>query len=380
MGRLRVAYLGHTASLSGGELAVANLIGALVDVDAHVLLAEDGPMVARFEEAGARVDVVPLGEASRTIHRDQVAGLGAARPAIDAVRYAADLSTRLRRLRPDLVHTISLKSALYGGAAGRTARLPVVWSVQDRIAPDYLPAPVVTMVRTASRALPAAIIANSAATAATLPLGRVPVEVVHPAVPLLPAAPPRTSGPHRVGVVGRLSTWKGQDVFLEAFAKAFAGSGAEARLIGAPLFGEEAYEDELRRQIDRLGLADRVELRGHRHDVAAEVAELNTVVHCSTVPEPFGQVVVEAMAVGRPVVAAAAGGPLEIVTDGVDGLLTPPGDAGALAEALLRLAEDPGLAARLAEAGRARAADFVPEVAAAATRRVYDRVLARRRR
>jgi glycosyltransferase involved in cell wall biosynthesis len=379
---MRVVYLGHTASLSGGEIAIANLVGGLHDlgdVDAHVLLAEDGPIVDRFTAAGARVDVVPMGERSRTIHRDEVAGVRALRPAVDATRYAAGLASRLRKLEPDVVHTISLKSALYGGSAARLARRPVVWSIQDRIAPDYLPGSVVKMVRAAARVVPVAIIANSAATAATLPQGRAPISVVHPAIPVLPPGPPKGGGPYRVGVVGRLCRWKGQHVFLEAFAKAFAGSDARARLIGAPLFGEEDYEAELRAQIERLGLRERVELRGHRDDIAAELGELDVVVHCSTVPEPFGQVVVEAMGVGRPVIASAAGGPLEVVTDGVTGLLTPPGDAGALAGAMARLAEDPSLAARLVAAARDVPPRFAPDAAAAATMRVYRRAAARRR-
>jgi glycosyltransferase involved in cell wall biosynthesis len=378
-GAHRVVFLGHTASLSGGEIAIANLLGALDRVDAHVLLAEDGPIVERFRAAGAEVEVVPLGERSRTLHRDEVAGLGAVRPAVDAVRYAAALASRIRRLRPDIVHTISLKSALYGGTAAQLARAPVVWSIQDRIALDYQPASVVKMVRTAARVVPTAIIANSEATKSTLPAGRARIDVVYPAVPVLPQAPPRSSSPYRVGVVGRLSAWKGQHVFLDAFAKAFAGSDAEARLIGAPLFGEEAYEAQLHAQVERLGLRERVDFRGHRDDVAAELAELDVVVHCSTVPEPFGQVVVEAMGVGRPIVAAAAGGPLEVVHDGVDGLLTPPGDAGALAAALTRLAEDPELSRRLVEAARGEAPRFAPEQAAAATQAVYDRVVAGRR-
>jgi glycosyltransferase involved in cell wall biosynthesis len=266
---------------------------------------------------------------------------------------------------------------MYGGTAARLARRPVVWSIQDRIAPDYLPAPVVKMVRGAARALPTAIIANSAATAQTLPRGRVKIDVVHPAVPLLPAAPPRTGRPYRVGVVGRLSPWKGQHVFLDAFAEAFAGSDAEARLIGAALFEEQAYEAELRSKVDRLGLSGRVEFCGHRDDIAAELADLDVVVHCSTIPEPFGQVVVEAMSAGRPVIAAAAGGPLEIVTDGVDGLLTPPGDVGALASALARLEGDRALGERLVAEARTTATRFTPEAAAAGTSSVYDRVLAR---
>ena len=168
-------------------------------------------------------------------------------------------------------------------------------------------------------------------------------------------------------------------MFLDAFAKAFAGTDAQARLIGAPLFGEEAYEADLHAQVERLGLTDRVEFRGHRHDVAAELAALDVVVHSSTVPEPFGQVVVEAMGVGRPIIAAAAGGPLEIVTDGTDGLLTPPGDTDALAAAMTRLADDPELGRRLVAAARAKAPQFAPEAAAAATRAVYDRVLHHRR-
>jgi glycosyltransferase involved in cell wall biosynthesis len=376
--RHRVVFLGHTASLSGGEIAIANLLDALEGIDAHVLLAEDGPIVERFRAAGARVEVLPLGERSRTLHRHEVAGLGAVRPAVDAVRYATGLASRIRKLRPDLVHTISLKSALYGGVAARLARVPVVWSIQDRIALDYQPASVVKMVRTAARVVPTAIIANSEATAATLPRGRARIDVVHPAVPVLPQAPARHASPHRVGVVGRLSAWKGQHVFLDAFAKAFAGSDVQARLIGAPLFGEEAYEAELHAQVERLGLTDRVEFRGHRDDVAGELADLDVVVHCSTVPEPFGQVVVEAMGVGRPVIAAAAGGPLEIVTDGIDGLLTAPGDADALASAMSRLIDDRELGERLVAAARAKAPRFAPEAAAAATQVVYDRVARRR--
>jgi glycosyltransferase involved in cell wall biosynthesis len=104
------------------------------------------------------------------------------------------------------------------------------------------------------------------------------------------------------------------------------------------------------------------------------------LVHSSTVPEPFGQVVVEGMAAGLPVVAAAAGGPLEIVRDGVDGLLYRPGDVEALAAALRRLATDEALRRRLGDAGRANAQRFRPTVAAEQVSGVSRDVVARRRR
>jgi glycosyltransferase involved in cell wall biosynthesis len=274
------------------------------------------------------------------------------------------LARRLRRLRPDLVHANSLKSALYGGLAGRIAGVPVVWHVRDRIAGDYLPPAAVRLVRAAARWLPAGAVANSATTLATL--GNVRRSVVVPS-PVAGGAPATAAngGPLRVGVLGRLAPWKGQHVFLQAFAHAFPHGDEQAVVVGAALFGEEAYVRELRDLAGRVGLDGRVEFRGFREDVAAELARLDVLVHCSVVPEPFGQVVLEGMAAGIPVVAAAAGGPAEVVDDGVNGLLYPPGDAAALAALLRRLAADPGLRRRLGAAGPQAAEAFSPEAVAA---------------
>src|SRR4029079_17908785 len=85
----------------------------------------------------------------------------------------------------------------------------------------------------------------------------------------------------------------------------------------------------------------------------------------SLVPEGFGLTVVEGMAAGLPVVAPDAGGPAEIIRHDVDGLLVPPGDTVALADALRRLAADPATRRRLGDAARSRAGDFTPEHSAA---------------
>ena len=85
------------------------------------------------------------------------------------------------------------------------------------------------------------------------------------------------------------------------------------------LFGEDAYAHGLVEQAERLGIAEQIEFRGFREDIWAELAELDILVHCSVVPEPFGQVVLEGMAAGIPVIAADAGGPAELITNGVDG-------------------------------------------------------------
>jgi glycosyltransferase involved in cell wall biosynthesis len=406
--RLRVVYLDHCGLLSGGELALLRLLPALADVEAHVLLAEDGPLVAKLAHAGISAEVHPLAESARGLPRDRVRpGRLPFRSAVRSALYVVRLARRLRRLRPDLVHTNSLKAAIYGGVAARLAGVPVVWHVRDRIADDYLPPPAVRLVRLLARRLPTAIIANSRATLDTLGQTRAPSTVVpSPVSPDLPrrAGVPGTvvhdavqigvtnrdgMGPGRVvtdeipgvlriGIVGRLAPWKGQHLFLSAFAQAFPEGPVEAVIVGTHLFGEAAYLDELRQLAERLGIAHRVEFTGFREDVGAELARLDIVVHASTIPEPFGQVVVEGMALGVPVVAADAGGPAEVIDDGVTGLLYRMGDVDALTGALRRLGGDAQLRRELAMAAQARALDFRPDVVSAQVMAVYRRTLGKK--
>lgn len=376
----RVVYVDHCALLSGGELALLRLLPALVGVEAHVILAEHGPLVDRLEALGVSVEVLAMAERARGLRRHEVGpgragGVGAGL----TLAYTAKLARRLRRLRPDLVHTNSLKSALYGGAAARLAGVPVVWHLRDRVAADYLPAGAVAMVRAAALVLPSAILANSRATLDALGRHRGPGAVApSPVVAMGPRAPRRPDRPLVFGMVGRLAPWKGQDVFLRAFAAAFPDGAEEAVVVGAALFGETGYEEGLSRLVADLGLEGRVRLAGFREDVSAEMAGMDVLVHASVVPEPLGQVVLEGMAAGLPVVATAAGGPAEMVTHGVDGLLCPPGDTAALATVLRRLAGDPGLRESLGRAARLRSAAWAPDQVAGQVCRLYGQVLRRR--
>jgi glycosyltransferase involved in cell wall biosynthesis len=379
-----VVFLDHVACLSGGEISLLRLVGAIrSDVDAHVILGEDGPLRQRLEAAGATVEVLPMAADLREVRRSQVRPARLSpRPLWGLARHVWALARRLRELEPAIVHTNSLKAALYGGVAGRLAHVPVVWHIRDRIADDYLPRAAVTLVRMAAHVLPSMVVANSRATLAELPachrrdslLDRVMPEIV----PVFPPCGPRAGGPLLIGILGRLAPWKGQHVFLEAFAQAFAADNAQAWLIGNALFGEQDYEAGLRERAVALGIADQVVWRGFRDDIAAELAQLDIVVHASTTGEPFGQVIIEGMSAGLPVIATAAGGPLEIITDGVDGLLVQPGDPTALAVAMATLAADPAARRRLGAAGRQSSRRYSPDAARVRLLEIYDHVLGRR--
>src|SRR5438128_4615436 len=140
------------------------------------------------------------------------------------------------------------------------------------------------------------------------------------------------------------------------------------------------YAERIHERIARPDLAGHVVLTGARHDVAACLDAMDVVIHASVVAEPFGRVLIEAMAIGRPVIAPREGGPLVIVVDGETGLLVPPRDAGALADALLALLADPARRAAMVRGGRSRV-DAVFDIRhhVRAMEALFDEVLARRR-
>jgi glycosyltransferase involved in cell wall biosynthesis len=162
----------------------------------------------------------------------------------------------------------------------------------------------------------------------------------------------------RVGLVATFARWKGHATFLRALAMLPASLHVRGYVIGGPVYetaGSQVSLDDLRAQATALGLGPHVAFTGFVQDSAAAMRSLDIVVHASTDPEPFGLVIAEAMACGKPVVASGAGGSLELLEPGVDALAHAPGDAHGLAQAIEALARDTGLRQRLGAAGRAKA-------------------------
>lgn len=145
-----------------------------------------------------------------------------------------------------------------------------------------------------------------------------------------------------VGIVGNIQAWKGQAVVVEAIREVRAVLPEVRCLIvgGVHRSGTE-YAQELHRFVEEHGLKNNVIFTGFRDDVADLVATMDVVIHASVGPEPFGRVILEAMALGKPVIATNIGGVPEFVQHGVTGQLVPPCDSKALAEAMVELLRDP---------------------------------------
>jgi glycosyltransferase involved in cell wall biosynthesis len=305
----------------------------------------------------------------------------------DVLPVVPPLLRLIRDFRPHLIHLNDiLPLNRHGALAGRLARVPVVGHCRSFATPTandnrfLLPGMrglifiSEAIARTHLAAMPRPpryrVIPNAidlADYAAQVDAGAVRADLGVPAgVPL-------------VGMVGRVSPWKGQHVFVDALAQlSQVCPHVHGSVVG---LAEEAdgpgYADQVRKQAAALGLERRFHMAGYREDVPRVLGALDVVVHCSVKPEPFGRVIIEGMAAGKPVVASKAGGAAEIITDGVDGLLMPPGDAGALAAVLARLLADPDERARLGAAGRATAEKrYQVGAHVAAVQDFYDEILA----
>ena len=181
-------------------------------------------------------------------------------------------------------------------------------------------------------------------------------------------------GEKSILTAARLVDWKGIDHLLEALAEL----AQPARLL---ILGEGPERERLRRLAQRLGLAGRVSFGGRvsRVEVLAAMARADAFVLASSY-EGLPHVILEAMAAGAPIIAASAGGTPEVVADGVNGLLAPPGRPDLLAQALDRILANPDLAASLTEAGRATAARFDWSQTVSETAALIDQMSQGRRR
>jgi glycosyltransferase involved in cell wall biosynthesis len=270
-------------------------------------------------------------------------------------------------MRADVIHTNGMKAHLLGGLASRLGHAAGVWHLRD-----FPPAGWTGQVfRHAARRLPRVVLAVSDAVARAVRLRNTAARVVtiHDPIDTRRFHPGLRGGRIRqvlglgpevpvVGLIAHLTPWKGHELFLD-IARAVLNAVGETRfvVVGGSVYetdGHAGYARTLARRAAALGLSDRVRFLGARQDIPEVLAALDVLVHCPTAPEPLGRVLGEAMAVGRPVVAARCGGIPEVVDDGVTGFVVEPGDAEAFASAVIRLLHDRALCDRFGEAGRTR--------------------------
>ncbi len=379
MARL-VLYVHSSAGRYGADRQLLAMAAGL-DPERYralAVLAESGPLADDLRAAGVEVDVRPhLAVLRRALFRP--AGLAGISRRLAADRSALGALARDRGAA--VVHAnTSVTLGAFGAAAG--AHLPLVVSVREIYADfarwwplyrrfllraDALACssePVRAQFGDSPRARVLHEGVTSVARRARRDRARAALEV--PAEGFVCA------------VLGRLSSWKGQEVLVRALAEpALAGAGATAVIAGDAWPGEGRHQRALRELVAALGLRDRVRFVGFRDDVDDVYGAADVIVVPSTRPDPLPNSALESAAAGCCVVAAAHGGLPEILRDHQTGRLVPPGDASALATVLAELAADPAQRERLGAAAAADVADrFSVERLLERVQGLYDEVLA----
>ncbi len=350
----RILYVSHTAALSGAELSLLSLMTSLdrSRFEPLALLPGEGPFSRRLASAGIAIEAQPLAPAS-------------VRSPGGILRTSRLLRSIIRACEIALVHANSFHAIKQAAALRRLGGPPLVGHLRDIV-------PFTRLTRAAIRSCDRVICVSRAAEenleggAASAPGGRVRVIPNGVDERLFSALPDRRSalaalglGGHEgpaVGIAAPLVRWKGHHLFLQAARLVLREIPDALFLIaGGPEFAEPGYVDELRAAAGAPPLDGRVRFLGFVDRIQDLLAALDILVCASIEPDPLPRAVLEAMAAGRPVVAAATGGLPEIVVEGETGRLVPPRDPEAMARAITALLRDEAARSRMGRAGAGRA-------------------------
>jgi glycosyltransferase involved in cell wall biosynthesis len=376
---VRIAFLSPSGQFGGAETSLREILGNLRSAapgwELWLVLGQDGPLAEYGRKQGVQVIVAPFpkplaraGDAQASRGK-AIASLASG--SLGALLYQRTLRRILDSISPDIIHSNGLKMHLLGALCRpRTASL--IWHIHDYVSARRSMRRLLAL----SQGACSLAIANSNSVARDLKTilpslrivtvyNAVNVDRYSPTGPTLdldalsgmaPAGPKTL----RIGLVATFARWKGHKVFLQALARVQEKSNIRGYVVGGPIYqtgGSQWSIEELKLNARELGLEGKVGFTGFLVDNAAVMRSLDIVVHASTEPEPFGMVIIEAMACGRPVIVASAGGAQEIVRDGEIGGLHSPGDVDELARQIERLAGDEQLRLNAGREGRKAAVD-----------------------
>ena len=369
---IRVAFLNDSARIAGAEKSLALLVQNLPDRIVPLVVCPPGEYAGFLTASG--------------VSHVRTATVWHYRRASGYLRYMASLVKLARILLKfgvEIIHCNSYRAGHWGIPLAYLLGVRTVCHVRDC---HYTRFSTMMMKRAGSRVHFIAV--SNAVKEALVGAGVMPQNIsvifngtdvrnFHPGVS--PARLVRDGSPRlNLGIFGRIEERKRHLDAVEALAIVRREVDAHLYIVGdAWRDSGKVVEEWLLERTSQLGLAPHVSFTGYRTDIPEIMAGMDIVL-VPSVDEPFARVILEALALEKPVIGTLSGGTPEMIEDATSGLLVPPKAPAALAQAILRLARDPGLAARLARNGRARATRmFTIEAHVSKVLGVYDKVMGR---
>lgn len=350
---MKIFFLDQSGKPGGAELCLLDIAKPYRNSSLVGLFA-DGPFKDLLQQQQIPVEV--LASQSLQVRKESsfiqgLSSLGQLAPLIgQVVKKARDY---------DFIYANTQKALVVGAISSWLSRRPLVYHLHDILSAEHFSRTNLTTAIALANRFASLVIANSQASQTAFVAAGGRPQLVHVVYngfdpelyqrshPLGIKQQLGWDGKFLVGHFSRLAPWKGQHILLEALTH--CPQDVAAILVGDALFGEQDYVQYLHQQVTALGLEQRVKFLGFRSDVVPLMAACDLVAHTSTAAEPFGRVIVEAMLCGRPIVAAQAGGAIELVEPGKTGWLVPPGDALQLAKAIATCRQQPEWAQSVAQ-------------------------------
>lgn len=339
----RILFITHVGDPGGAEQVMVRLCEPL-KTTSEVMLFQNGAMEDILKNKGVAVSVCSMPDKMKDFKKENgILGILRALPAtLSMIRKVARKGREF-----DTIVCMSQKAFVLASLAKPLMRKPIIWCMNDILSEDHFSRFLIKILVLISKYSANHVVLNSQASldAWNAAGGQKNVTVMYPGSDVnefdeqledketIKSYKEKFSPDDSplIGIFGRISPWKGQDVFLRSISRL---ENVRAVIVGGALFGEEEYEQSLKDLAKDLGIEDRVTFAGHVSDVAKVMAACDIVAHCSTAPEPFGLVIVEAMLSRVPVIASDAGGAKEIVLHKETGQLTPISDDVELSKAI----------------------------------------------
>ncbi len=357
---MKILFLDQSGKPGGAELCLIDIAKPYRD---HCLvgLFADGSFRNLLEHNQIPVAVLTTGQIQVRKESSLAQGLGSLGQLAPLIAKVVQLAYNY-----DLIYANTQKALVVGALASVFSRRTLVYHLHDILSPEHFSQTNRRIAVTLANRFASLVIANSQAskTAFVAAGGRPEItEIVYNGFdPKIYQSPESDISQIRqqlglngfvVGHFSRLAPWKGQHILIEALAQ--CPVDVTAIIVGDALFGEQDYRERLHQQVTALGLKNRVKFLGFRSDIPLLMAACDLVAHTSTSPEPFGRVIVEAMLCGRPVVAAKAGGAIELVEQGINGFLVTPGNPQELAQVIITCLNEKDQTAAIANNARTTA-------------------------
>lgn len=363
-----VLFVTHVGQPGGAELMMLELCNAYKK-KCGALILEHGRIEDLFKQYNIDYMCVPISEKIIKFRRnDGIKNLLYNLPEI----FKSFKKIRDQLKRTELIVCFSQKSLALCGISNFFKRKPLIWFMNDYVSTEHFSNLNVFLITRLFSLLADKIIFNSNASleAWRKSGGKTnKCQVIYPGTNFKKISDDlkneerinyyrnkifQSSNP-TIGIFGRISEWKGQDVFIDAIEKIDDVYGV---IVGGAFFNGEAYEESLKNKVIEKNLSKKIKFIGHVDDPTCAMAACDLIIHASKAPEPFGLVVVEATFIGIPVIATSGGGINEIILDRRTGLLTRMGNAEELRDAILFFLKNRDLAKVMAKNAKERALEL----------------------